>query len=80
MTVNPCQGWQVVVAADSRLSQTEAGRFSFPVLIRNNGDDVSQAALVFTGGEIERLYTTMNRLRAGAVPTQLPSRDEELDL
>lgn len=77
-TANPRRDWRVETVPDASLSRTEAGRFSLPVVVCNNGDQAFDLDLILTGEHIELMYGEMRRLLAERIPAQ-PPRHEQLD-
>jgi hypothetical protein len=64
VTANPNQGWRIDPKPGAKLRRTEAGRFSLAMEITNDGEHVSDVEHVYTGAELEALYSEMRQLYA----------------
>jgi hypothetical protein len=71
MTANRRTGWRIERAPDKPLGRTNAGRFFIPLRITKDDQEPTEAHLVLTGADSERLLGELSRLMTGGEPAPL---------
>ncbi|MEU9142001.1 hypothetical protein AB0D33_39720 [Streptomyces sp. NPDC048404] len=71
MTANRLTGWRVERVPDKPLGRTKAGRFFIPLRITTDRQETTEAHLVLTGDDSERLLGELSRLMSGGEPAPL---------
>ncbi|MFJ3497364.1 hypothetical protein ACIPPJ_27740 [Streptomyces sp. NPDC086091] len=72
MTEHRRTGWRVERASDKPLGRTHAGRFFIPLRITTDDQETTEAHLVLTGDDSERLLGELSRLmnEGGPAPVE----------